>query len=301
MQFVSVIICSHNPRADYLRRVLGALKAQTLPKEQWELLLVDNLSDVALEDVWELSWHPQARHIREAQLGLTHARLRGFRESKADILVLVDDDNVLSCDYLEEVVRIEKEWPILGVWGGPVVPEFDTPPDKWTRPYWRWLGIRNVERDKWSNMYDWETVPCGAGMCARRHIAENYIQKAATDPLHIRLGRKGTMLTGGEDIDLAFTACDLGYGTGQFKSLCLTHLIPPSRLELLYLIQLAESIGYSGVILEALRGKKARPTLLGRMRRIARASLNSSIERRLQFARMRGERSAANSLREEQS
>ena len=38
----SVIICTHNPRSDYLRRVLDALKAQTLLREQWELLLIDN-------------------------------------------------------------------------------------------------------------------------------------------------------------------------------------------------------------------------------------------------------------------
>ena len=45
---ISAIICTHNPRPDYLRRVLDALKAQTLPKEQWELLLIDNASKVAI-------------------------------------------------------------------------------------------------------------------------------------------------------------------------------------------------------------------------------------------------------------
>jgi hypothetical protein len=48
-----------------LRRVLDALKAQTLPKEQWELLLIDNASKEPLAESWDLSWHPHARHIRE--------------------------------------------------------------------------------------------------------------------------------------------------------------------------------------------------------------------------------------------
>jgi glycosyltransferase involved in cell wall biosynthesis len=30
--FISVIVCTFNPRADYLQRTLGALRAQTLPK-----------------------------------------------------------------------------------------------------------------------------------------------------------------------------------------------------------------------------------------------------------------------------
>ena len=72
---ISVVICSHNPREDYLRRVLAALKAQTLPKEQWELLLIDNASKEPLAGRW-VFWHPYARIIRENQLGLTPARLR---------------------------------------------------------------------------------------------------------------------------------------------------------------------------------------------------------------------------------
>ena len=67
---ISVVICTHNPRPDYLRRTLDALKTQTLPQEQWELLLVDNASEKALTGVWDLSWHPRARHIRENELGL---------------------------------------------------------------------------------------------------------------------------------------------------------------------------------------------------------------------------------------
>ena len=68
MAFVSVIICTHNPRPDAFRRVLDSLAAQTLPKAQWELLLVDNASDVRLEPRWPLSWHSNARHVREVMV-----------------------------------------------------------------------------------------------------------------------------------------------------------------------------------------------------------------------------------------
>ena len=39
MKLVPVIVCTHNPRLDYLRRTIGGLKRQTLSPEQWELLL----------------------------------------------------------------------------------------------------------------------------------------------------------------------------------------------------------------------------------------------------------------------
>src|SRR5271168_5062239 len=97
---LSVIICSHNPRPDYLQRTLDGLKSQTLPKQQWELLLVDNRSKDRLSERWDLSWHPYGRHVREEELGLTAAMLTGIREARGRILIVVDDDNVLASDYL---------------------------------------------------------------------------------------------------------------------------------------------------------------------------------------------------------
>jgi hypothetical protein len=61
---VSVIICTHNPRPDHLQRVLNALKAQTLPKEQWQLVLIDNASREPLADQLDVRCHPHTRHPR---------------------------------------------------------------------------------------------------------------------------------------------------------------------------------------------------------------------------------------------
>src|SRR5580698_4641162 len=114
---VSVIICSHNPREDYLRRVLDALKAQTLPAKDWELLLVDNASKEPLAGRFNLSWHPNARHVREDKTGLTHARLCGIAEAKGDLLVFVDDDNVLRSDYLQACLKLSAARPDIGAFG----------------------------------------------------------------------------------------------------------------------------------------------------------------------------------------
>src|SRR5208337_5568979 len=111
---VSTIICTHNPRADYLRRVLDALKAQTLPQERWELLLIDNASKEPLAAAWGLNWHRNARHIREDEPGLTPARLRGIKESVGELLVFVDDDNVLDPSYLETALSLAKRLQHIG-------------------------------------------------------------------------------------------------------------------------------------------------------------------------------------------
>src|SRR6516162_1217058 len=120
----SVILCTHNPRPDYLSRVLAALRGQTLPAEQWEFLLVDNASERPLAEIWDIFWHPSGRHIRENELGLTAARLRGIRESGGDLLVFVDDDNVLAPDFLERAAGIAEQYPFLGAWSGQCLPKF---------------------------------------------------------------------------------------------------------------------------------------------------------------------------------
>src|SRR5215469_3434736 len=113
----SVVICTHNPRPDYFARVLDGLRNQTLPLHKWELLIVDNVSQVPLASRWDISWHPSARHILENQLGLSRARRRGIREASADLIIFVDDDNVLDETYLAEAIKIKQDWPSLGAWG----------------------------------------------------------------------------------------------------------------------------------------------------------------------------------------
>lgn len=177
MPDISVIICTHNPREDYLHRVLDALNAQTLPKEQWELLLIDNASKEPLLGKWNLSWHPHARHVREEELGLTPARLRGIKESVGELLVFVDDDNVLFSNYLEHLLRISQDWRVLGVWSGRSLPAFDSPPAVWTKPYWKYLALHDFSSASWGNFATAiDSFPCGAGMCIRRPVAEKYCE-----------------------------------------------------------------------------------------------------------------------------
>lgn len=249
---ISVIICTYNPRRDYLERTLKALQAQTLGKTEWELILIDNASKDSLAAEIDLTWHPKSHHFREDALGLTPARLRGMSETQGDILIFVDDDNVLDADYLEVAHDIAAKYPNIGAWSGQIDVEFETPPPEPVKELSNFF-IRRVERDKWGNTYSDETIPIGAGLCVRRSVAEEYSSVLARDTLRKNLDRKGTSLVSGGDTDIAFTACDIGFGTGVFAGLKLTHLIPASRLKEEYLWRMFEGISYSATLLEHLR------------------------------------------------
>ena len=261
---ISVILCTHNPRRDYLAATLTGLRAQTLTADQWEFLLIDNASETGREPDVDLGWHPGARLIREDKLGLTPARLRGIRESQGELLVFVDDDNILDLDYLETAQRIASEKTYLGSWSGQCRGTFDEEPPEWTRRYWGNLAIREFKEDRWSNLPRLgETMPCGAGMCVRRGVALHYLQLNESGQRGFQFDRTGNSLVSGGDNDLAACACDLGLGVGLMTALKLQHLIPAVRLTADYLARLAEGIHFSGIILDYARGINCvKPTFL---------------------------------------
>jgi glycosyltransferase involved in cell wall biosynthesis len=259
---VSVIVCAHNPRPDFLTRVIEALNAQTLPTPLWELLIVDNASATPLAPGLNLNWHPHQRVVREEQLGLTHARLRGIAETSGDVLVFVDDDNILAVDYLEQALAVAEKHPRLGSWGGAIHPQFEQPPPEWTRRYWEMLAIREVTADHIG------TSPIGAGLCLRRPVARHYCQQVIDCPLRLALDRVGSSLVSAGDMDLAGCARALDLELGVFAALRLTHLIPAHRLSEEYLLRLVEAIEFSGLLFTWLNSPNKIPANLPLRKRV---------------------------------
>lgn len=251
---LSVIICTHNPRADYLRRTLDGLKRQTLPKEEWELLFIDNASKERLAEVWDLSWHPLARHIREDELGAAAARLRGIREFRAPILVFVDDDNVLAPDYLAQSVKIASRFPHLGVFGAGVIePEFEISPPRELSRYLHMLALRKVALESWSNNpRDGISLPYGAGMAVRRSVANHCLQLAGKINASKLLGPQGPRQFRHEDDLFSWASVECGLGFGVFPELHIHHLIAGRRLNQDFFLQLIHDSGFSGSILHYL-------------------------------------------------
>jgi hypothetical protein len=203
---------------------------------------------------WDLSWHPRARHVRENELGLTPARLRGIKESNGKLLLFVDDDNLLAPAYLATAVAIHARFRQLGAYGaGQIKGEFESPPASEIAPYLNMLTLRDVPQPIWSNQPCWNaSIPYGAGLCILSEVALAYARTLESDRLRRALDRTGQQLLSCGDVDLSLFACKLGLGTGVFPELSLTHLIPSNRLERNYLVALAEGHSTSHAILASL-------------------------------------------------
>ena len=294
---VSVILCTHNPRHDYLQRVFGALRAQTLPMERWEFLLIDNASNERLAGGWDLSWHPHSRHIREEELGLTPARLRGIEESCGELLIFLDDDNLPSSNFLEQATDLPVRYPYLGVFGAGILePEFEVQPPPELIPHLEILALRSVSGGLWSNhANDYSCIPWGAGLCVTRRVANAYKQVIETLGITKVLGRRGQQLFCGEDDLFSWISVAAGEGFGVFPELRIIHLISAGRLNQKHFLRLIHDRALShGVLFFLLWGTQ--PERMG-LERYVRLALNG-VKRGLfsmqcQWTTLRGKEAAA--------
>ena len=289
---VSVILCSHNPRHDYLSRVLASLREQTLPAEQWELLVVDNRSEQALAEIWDISWHPRGRHIREDELGLTAARLRGIQESSGELLVFVDDDNLPAPDFLVQATAISARCPDLGAFGAGILePEFEVQPPVELRPRLGLLALRREPSALWShNTTQTQCRPWGAGLCATRRVANFYRQLIPDLGITAVLDRRGKRLFSGGDDVFSRVAAQFGLRFGVFPELRITHLISAGKLNRQYLVRLIHDHALShGVLNYMFDGiQPVRTDLIRYPRLLLHAVKNGLFSMRCQWAESRG-------------
>jgi glycosyltransferase involved in cell wall biosynthesis len=120
---ISVIVCTHN-RAAYLAKALQSLVSQTLDKDEFEVIVVDNASTDRTPHVFEETiFGGPARYIYEARLGLSWARNAGLRAVRGRYVAYQDDDAVACPDWLERAQEtLEAFGPRLGLLGGRTTP-----------------------------------------------------------------------------------------------------------------------------------------------------------------------------------
>lgn len=298
---LSVIVCTHDPRRDYLQRTLESLRAQTLPAGEWDLIMIDNASRDQLAPLWDLSWHPGSRHVREDQPGLTAARLRGIGDSSGDLLVFIDDDNVVAPDYLAKVEAIHTAHEYLGVFGaGRLEPEFEVPPAAELQNVFSLLALRTVSRPMWSNNpRDYGSLPWGAGLVVVRKVADRYGEFLNGLRIHAVLDRRSQRLFSGGDDLFSWAASRLGMGFGIFPELHIRHLISAPRLTREYFLRLIHDHAFSNAVMHcALAGDT--PTRIDGLRRVRllfHALRRGMFSAQCQIADLRGQAAAAAFIR----
>ncbi|MBA4138079.1 MAG: family 2 glycosyl transferase [Opitutus sp.] len=289
---LSVIIPAYFPPPEQIGPVLDALRKQTLPRNAWELVIVDNRTVPPLDSEL-VAWHPNGRLVREERPGTTAARLAGAANSSGALIVFVDQDNILAPDFLATALRIAVEHPQLGTWGaGIITPRFERPETAPPPSLHSLLTLRSAAQDQWSNDPNHhDSTPWGAGFCVRRTVLTAYAKAVRADERRGALDLCGERRFASGDTDIAYVGCDLGWGKGVFRALRLEHIIPASRCTENYLCKNAEDRGYSDILHHLVRHGRL-PTLRGgpleKLRRLLHGRSISALERAVQRATWRG-------------
>jgi glycosyltransferase involved in cell wall biosynthesis len=106
---VSVIVPVSDGRA-VLPSSLGGLIASDLPRDRWELIVVDDGSGDGSAEI-AAGWADRVVRIEGGPRGPAHARNRGAKEGKGDVLVFVDADVVVHSDTLSRFSHVFETRP----------------------------------------------------------------------------------------------------------------------------------------------------------------------------------------------
>ncbi len=112
---LSALVCTYD-RAELLRGTLESLCRQTLPAEEFEVVVVDDgSSDHTREVVAEFEGRLPLVGSYQRNAGLASARNHGIYLSSGEISLLVDDDDLADPELVERHVEAHRRHPAVNV------------------------------------------------------------------------------------------------------------------------------------------------------------------------------------------
>jgi glycosyltransferase involved in cell wall biosynthesis len=223
---IAVIVCTHN-RYDTLGDTLRSLESQSLPSAAFEVLVIDNSTDLAAQKkFWRLQKPaPNCRVITEAVPGLSRARNIGLRRAASSLVAYIDDDAVAAPDWLKILVDMFDTTPGCGIAGGPVMPVWLYPgrePD-WLHPWQRGFltivdrgpGRRRLGEGEWL---------AGTNIAFRRDLLER------CGGFNEGLGRIGNSLLSNEELEVSHKIAAAGFSTWYDENARVLHRIHANRV-----------------------------------------------------------------------
>ena len=107
---LSVIICTYN-RAGFLNLVLDSLSRQTVSKNEYEIVIIDDGSSDNTVKVVEL-FKPllPITYFYQKNSGLAAAKNHGIYASRGELLLFLDDDDITTPTLLEEHIKTHRKY-----------------------------------------------------------------------------------------------------------------------------------------------------------------------------------------------
>lgn len=249
---LSIVICTYN-RARFLPGLFDSILAQTMPRSEFEVVLVNNNSTDVTErlcyEFMERHSDVQCSYYIEKNQGLSYARNRGIAESRGEYITFADDDALLANNFSELVSAYLDNHPEVGEVGGPIKLLYMGTVPAWENPYMNSLlgyfvpSATGYRMDKKNRRY-----PRGSNMTFRASVFKK------CGDFNVSLGRIGRTLVGGEEKDIAYRIFDSGVAIDYSPAIVVYHLVPEERTTLEFIKRQALGTGGSERIRSTLPG-----------------------------------------------
>jgi glycosyltransferase involved in cell wall biosynthesis/GT2 family glycosyltransferase len=222
---VSVVICTYN-RAELLTESIKSIAAQDYPASAFEIIVVDNNSTDGTSEITEslaASSTVSIRYVFEERQGLSFARNTGIHTAHGEIVAFIDDDIDADRGWLAAIVGAFTD-PSIACAGGPIRPIWAGARPEWlTKDLESYLTISEFDSARKAGEFIWPETPWGANISFRKSAF------ATVGLFPANLGRNGSCLLSGEEVNLCKRIFDAGQRIAFAPEAVIHHKIAPER------------------------------------------------------------------------
>ena len=237
---ISVVICTYN-RAAYIQEAMESLYQQSLSRELFEVIVVNNNSTdhtqtICLEFIES---HPDAHfyYYNEPRQGASYARNSGAAYAQSPLLCFMDDDAIAEKEYLKRIIDFFAQYPDAGGLGGRIIPKYIPEEPKWMSHYVSSL-VGHFDYSPTITIFSPNKYPLESNMIIRK------LDFDAIKGFNTALpGVVGNLRIGGEGKDFFFRLKALGRTIYYDPSIRVQHVVETAKLTKEYMYRVASGIG----------------------------------------------------------
>jgi glycosyltransferase involved in cell wall biosynthesis len=248
---VSVIICCYNSALRLEPTLTHLFNQKISPTIDWEIIVVnnnstDNTVEKATNRYAQTDRSISLRIVDEQNPGLSHARNKGFETAKYDFVLMVDDDNWLSENYVETVFNDLSENPNAAMVGGLGIPELECKEPTWFTKYASCYAT-GTQSDNGLEPIRVSEELYGAG-CALKLSALDQLRQLGFS--NILSDRTGSNLMSGGDTELCYAFRLAGFELLYNERISFQHFLPKGRVDWKYLRKLFHGFGMTKTLMD---------------------------------------------------
>ncbi len=233
-RILDIVICTYN-REELLVECVAALIQQSIPCEEWGIIIVNNAASSLSQDTKDvLSRSKCLTVVNESKAGLSYARNVGIKTSHAEWLAFLDDDAKAPSGYIENILNIIKEekWDCFG---GHIESWWRYGQPRWLSNNFGSKPLLSEHKKELKEQHNW-----GSNII----IKKSALNDVGNFPTYI--GMRGDKLGYAAENIVQDQLRQAGYLIGYDPNLSIDHVVMKPKLQLAWHLKSAYATGRDG-------------------------------------------------------